>query len=140
MHDYLFCVSNNTILYYVIVISILIYLIWFSQNKFHDVGRHVTVNSEFPWTYSGESQEPELGGPRTVGDSFEPLGVFVIVTWTRPSHLTKQNSINRITKNTGVVNIMYYYSIKLYLHKTRINNSSEVVKFGVRLNDLFYWV
>jgi hypothetical protein len=26
------------------------------------------------------SQEPELGGPRTVGDSFEPLGVFRIVT------------------------------------------------------------
>jgi len=48
MHDYLFCVLNNTILYYVIVISILIYLIWFSQNKFHDVGRHVTVNSDFP--------------------------------------------------------------------------------------------
>ena len=40
-----------------------------------------------------------------------------------------------MTKNTGVVNIMYYYSIKLYLHKTRINNSSEVVKFGVRLKD-----
>ena len=80
MHDYLFCVSNNTILYYVTVISILIYLIWFSQNKFHDVGRHVTVNLDVSRIYSGESQEPELGGPCTVGDSFEPLGVFMIVT------------------------------------------------------------
>ena len=80
MHDYLFCVLNNTILYYVTVISILIYLIWFSQNKFPDVGRHVTVNLEFSRIYSGDSQEPKLGGPCTVEDSFEPLGVFIIVT------------------------------------------------------------
>ncbi len=82
--------------------------------------------------YSEGSQEPELGGPRTVGDSFEPLGVFVIVTWTRPSHLTNQNRINRMTKNTGVVN-MVFYSIKLYLTRTRINNSGEVVKSGMWL-------
>jgi hypothetical protein len=78
---------------------------------------YVTVNLEVSRIYSGDSQEPELGGPCTVEDSFEPLGVFIIVTWTRPSHLTNQNSTNRITKNTGVVNIMYYYSIKLYLHE-----------------------
>ncbi len=41
---------------------------------------YVTVNLDVSRTYSGESQEPELGGPCTVGDSFEPLGVFMIVT------------------------------------------------------------
>ncbi len=41
---------------------------------------YVTVNLDVSRTYSGGSQEPELGGPCTVGDSFEPLGVFMIVT------------------------------------------------------------
>jgi hypothetical protein len=46
---------------------------------FHN-GIDVTVNSEFPRLYSEGSREPELGGPCTVQDSFEPLGVFVKFT------------------------------------------------------------
>ena len=41
---------------------------------------NVTVNLDVSRIYSGESQEPELGGPCTVEDSFEPLGVFVKIT------------------------------------------------------------
>jgi hypothetical protein len=41
---------------------------------------YVTVNLDVSRIYSEESLEPKLGGPCTVGDSFEPLGVFIIVT------------------------------------------------------------
>jgi hypothetical protein len=88
---------------------------------------YVTVNLDHFWTLSEDSQEPKLGGPCTVEDSFEPLGVSITVTWTRPSHLTSQNRIKRMTKKTGVVNILFY-SIKLYSTQTPINNSGEIVK------------
>ena len=38
-----------------------------------------------------------------------------------------------MTKNTGVVNIMLLLFNQTLFTRTRINNSSEVVKFGVRL-------
>ena len=38
-----------------------------------------------------------------------------------------------MTKNTGVVNILLFN--QTLFTRTRINNSSEVVKFGVRLKD-----
>ncbi len=44
------------------------------------VNINVTVNLEVSRIYSGDSQEPELGGPCTVEDSFEPLGVSKVVT------------------------------------------------------------
>jgi hypothetical protein len=38
------------------------------------------LTRSFPELYSEGSREPELGGPCTVEDSFEPLGVFVKIT------------------------------------------------------------
>ncbi len=108
----------------------IIWLMWFIGSErlknliCRSIDIDVAVNLDYSWTLSGDSQEPKLGGPRTVGDSFKPLGESKIVTWTRPSHLTNQNRIKRMTKNTSVVNILFY-TIKLYSTQTRINNSSE---------------
>ncbi len=74
---------------------------------------NVTVNLEIFNNIQKSAKNLNLGGPCTVEDSFEPLGVEVSVTRSWPSHLTNHRRINNNTQNTVIVNMMFY-SINLF--------------------------